>query len=472
MVFSSLTFVFAFLPAVIILYFAVKNRTWRNAVLLLSSLIFYSWGEPKHIFLMIAATAVAYAGGWGIHSAKESGKRISCKIIYIGTLVLLVANLFVFKYLNFAENVFASITGTKAKLGKIALPIGISFYTFQILSYVIDLYRGEVELQRNPFSLLLYVSFFPRLIAGPIVRYQTVEEEISSRKENLEDISEGIKRFIVGLAKKVLLANNISAAMNIIYDGAIETYGTLLLWVAAVAYTIQIYYDFSGYSDMAIGIGRIFGFHFLENFNYPYNTHSVTDYWRNWHISLSSWFRDYVYIPLGGNRVGKWRWILNIIIVWAMTGLWHGAEWNFPLWGLYYGVILVLEKLVIGKLLKKLPKFLSWFYMFFVITVGFVLFNMTEPSRYAEVMRAMFVPVPTNWPAVMAENINIVKTAIWMPLGMIFIFPVKAKLGNLLHEKCGQAANAVECVICVLLFLLCVVYMLSTTYNPFIYFRF
>ena len=469
MVFSSLTFVFFFLPAVFLLYFPVRNRTWRNGVLLAASLVFYSWGEPRHIILMLASTAVAYLGGIGMSETEIKGQKKLNTVIYVVTLVLLTSSLFVFKYLNLVVSTAESLTGTEYGFKRIALPIGISFYTFQILSYVIDLHRGKVTLQRNPLRLLLYVSFFPQLIAGPIVRYQTVENEITERKESVSDIEYGLKRFIIGLAKKVLLANNISAYMNIIYGMEPDKCGTAILWIAAAAYTVQIYYDFSGYSDMAIGLGRIFGFHFLENFDYPYYTFSITEYWRKWHISLSSWFRDYIYIPLGGNRVGKARWVLNILIVWALTGLWHGAEWNFPLWGIYYGVILVAEKLFLGKLLERLPKPVRWLYMFTMITIGFVLFNITDPEKYLDVMRRMFAFAPTDWHGVISSSINIVKTSIWMPLGLLFIFPVKRII-----RTGGDSAlfKAAEYAFYLALFVLCIIYMLSTTYNPFIYFRF
>lgn len=299
MVFSSITFVYAFFPLVAVAYYLSKNRVYRNVVLLLASLLFYSWGEPRFLLLMLAATLAAYCGGL-LMERSTAHKRL----ILIVTVVLLVGNLFVFKYLNFFSENLSALFGWRA-LPKLTLPIGISFYTFQILSYVIDLYRGEIRVQRNYFYLLLYVSFFPQLIAGPIVRYETVEQEILERRESIDDVAAGLRRFILGLAKKVILANNIARIAETIYAGDSAVYGTALYWLAAVAYALQIYFDFSGYSDMAIGLGRMFGFHFLENFDHPYTALSITDFWRRWHISLSTWFRDYVYIPLGGNRVKK-----------------------------------------------------------------------------------------------------------------------------------------------------------------------
>ena len=299
MVFSSITFVYAFFPLVAVAYYLSKNRVYRNVVLLLASLLFYSWGEPRFLLLMLAATLAAYCGGL-LMERSTAHKRL----ILIVTVVLLVGNLFVFKYLNFFSENLSALFGWRA-LPKLTLPIGISFYTFQILSYVIDLYRGEIRVQRNYFYLLLYVSFFPQLIAGPIVRYETVEQEILERRESIDDVAAGLRRFILGLAKKVILANNIARIAETIYAGDSAVYGTTLYWLAAVAYALQIYFDFSGYSDMAIGLGRMFGFHFLENFDHPYTALSITDFWRRWHISLSTWFRDYVYIPLGGNRVKK-----------------------------------------------------------------------------------------------------------------------------------------------------------------------
>ena len=402
MLFSSLTFLYFFLPIVLILYFVINNRTWHNAVLLVSSLVFYSWGEPKYVFLMLASTLVAWLCGLGIDRFKEK-RRIS-RAFLIASLVLLLGSLAVFKYLNFFVENLNRIDGVALKVRNIALPIGISFYTFQILSYLIDLYWEKVSVQKSYFRFTLYVCLFPQLIAGPIVRYETVEREISLRRESWEEAVGGMRRFILGLAKKVLIANNVAAVAEYIYSSS--SAGSGAYWLAAVCYTLQIYFDFSGYSDMAIGLGRIFGFHFLENFNYPYISRSVTEFWRRWHISLSSWFRDYVYIPLGGNRVKTSRWILNILIVWALTGFWHGAQWNFILWGLYYAVLLLCEKLLWGEALKKLPSAVQWIYTMLLVIIGWVLFDKTDFAQLGHVIGVMFSFVPTGWTTLLAERLQ------------------------------------------------------------------
>lgn len=468
MVFSTLTFLFVFLPLILVFYFVCKDRIYRNLVLLVFSLVFYAWGEPKYILLMLAVSFVAYIGGLLMQRFDtEEGLRKK-KLVFIITVVLITANLFVFKYLNFAVDNINTIFSTSLVIQKIALPIGISFYTFQILSYIIDLYRHEIKVQRNYFYLTLYVAFFPQLIAGPIVRYQTVEEEINQRHETLDDIVYGVRRFIIGLSKKVILANNIGLIATTIYAGDAEIYGSVFYWFAAVAYALQIYFDFSGYSDMAIGLGRIFGFHFLENFRYPYVATSITDFWRRWHISLSTWFRDYIYIPLGGNRCSKARWIFNLCVVWALTGFWHGAEWNFVLWGVYYAVILLVEKLFLGKYLQRLPKIIQWLYAFFLVIIGWVLFNSASLSQVFGSLSIMFGFKPFDLIAILGSDSNIIFSLIYIPLGIICMLPWK--------EKIKIPSNAVTTVLmnttCTVLLLICVMFILSSTYNPFIYFRF
>ena len=467
MVFSSSPFLYAFLTLSIIGYFLIPNRVWRNTVLLAASMVFYAWGEPRLVALMVLAVLVAYVGGLLIEYFRQKQQPRMQKLVFIVTTVLLTSNLFFFKYLNFTVDNLNKL-GLEIIVPAIALPIGISFYTFQILSYVIDLHWGRVGVQKNPFYLALYLSFFPQLIAGPIVRYQTVEDEIRNRKENLDDIVWGTKRFIQGLAKKVLLANNVAAIAELIYAGDKSIYGTAMYWVAAVAYTLQIYFDFSGYSDMAIGLGRIFGFHFLENFNYPYIARSITDFWRRWHISLSTWFRDYIYIPLGGNRVKQSRWIINLLIVWGLTGFWHGAQWNFIFWGLYYGALLLLEKLFLQKVLDKLPAVLRWLYTMFIVVIGWVLFNLTDPTVLFGALRQMFTLQPTNWLAVFAANTDILFALLWMPLGLLFMFPLSAKL----PKKDTLVAEVFSMFCYGVLLVLCIVFIVSSSYNPFIYFRF
>lgn len=469
MVFSSSSFLFMFFPLCLAAYFLLKNRPYRNAVLLLFSLFFYAWGGGLgFLLLLVAAVAVAYLGGLLLVSLAAHGRPRLRRSVFVATVSLLLLNLFVFKYLNFTVRNLSSLFSLRLPFPELVLPIGISFYTFQVLSYVIDLYRGLVPVQKNPLYLLLYVSFFPQLIAGPIVRYETIQEEITSRRENLDDVVYGLKRFLIGLAKKLILANRVAAISEIIYAGDPALYGSLMYWLAALAYTLQIYFDFSGYSDMAIGIGRIFGFHFLENFDYPYLSCSVTEFWRRWHISLSSWFRDYVYIPLGGNRVSKPRWIFNILLVWMLTGFWHGAEWNFLLWGLYYGFLLLLEKLVLLPFLSRLPKFLSWLYTFVIVNVGWVIFNLTDFSKLRSALSLMFRFQPTHWLDMFAADISITTAFLYIPLGLLCCFP--------LFRKCrpvrGAFGELVSCGAYLALLAVCVAYLVSSTYNPFIYFRF
>ena len=464
MVFSSLTFLFLFLPLAVIPYYIWNNRTWRNGLLLVLSLFFYAWGEPKYVVMMVLASVIAYLAGLGM-TASQGKKKIA---IFLTAVVLIVLNLLVFKYTNFFWDNISGLFSMDKEIRQIALPIGISFYTFQILSYVIDLYFGRVALQRNFFHLLLYVSFFPQLIAGPIVRYSTIEEEILHRKESWEDVEAGLKRFILGLAKKVLLANNAAAIAEIIYNGNPEVYGTSMYWLAAFAYTMQIYFDFSGYSDMAIGLGRMFGFHFLENFNYPYVSKSATEFWRRWHISLSSWFRDYVYIPLGGSRVSKAKWVRNILVVWGLTGFWHGAEWNFILWGLYYAALLVLEKFVLGKVLDRLPVVIRWLYAFLVVNLGWVLFNLVDFSQLSHALHTMFLWQPTSLAQVLATDSAVLYGLLYLPVCFLLSFPVFPKL----PRKEGPVWALVYDALYGILFLTCIVCIVSSVYNPFIYFRF
>ncbi len=468
MVFSTLTFLYAFLPLVLVSYFLFPNRVYRNGVLLVFSLVFYAWGEPRYIFLMLAASFVAYIGGLLIHQLDGEKTQKLRKVVFVITICLLTANLFLFKYLNFTVDNLNHLFSSTLMIPKIALPIGISFYTFQILSYVIDLYRHEIQVQTNYFYLTLYVSFFPQLIAGPIVRYQTVESEIKLRKESLEDVSYGLRRFIVGLSKKVILSNKIGAIATLIYTENTSAYGTAIYWLAALAYSLQIYFDFSGYSDMAIGLGRIFGFHFLENFHYPYIATSITDFWRRWHISLSSWFRDYIYIPLGGNRCSTARWVFNLCVVWVLTGFWHGAQWNFMLWGIYYAVLLLVEKFFLGKLLERLPKIFQWLYTFFFVVIGWVIFNAESLEQVGQRVGMLFRFVPSDPVAVLAANSSILLGLIYIPIGLVCMLPWAERI----KLKKTALRDTLLNVVCLVLLLECIVYILSSSYNPFIYFRF
>ena len=468
MVFSSMPFLYLLFPVAFIAYFIIPNRVWRNIVLLCVSLVFYSWGEPRLVLLMLAASLTAYIGGLVMDLAARRDRPRLKKAVCAVTVVLLLGSLFVFKYLNFVGDNLNRIPGIALSLPVIALPIGISFYTFQILSYIIDLYRGKVAVQRNIFYLTLYVSFFPQLIAGPIVRYETIEDELRNRKETVEDAAAGARRFTVGLAKKVLLANAMAPIAESVYAGSPNTFGTAMYWIAALAYTFQIYFDFSGYSDMAIGLGRVFGFHFLENFDYPYIARSVTEFWRRWHISLSSWFRDYVYIPLGGSRVSQGRWVLNILVVWGLTGFWHGASWNFLLWGLYYAALLVLEKLALGRLLDRLPGWTRWLYTFLIVVVGWVIFNLTDFTQMASALRSMFTYRPTDWLGAVAGNSELLRAVYCLPLGFVCMLPTVKRLR--LPDNAG--IRAVSNLVCLGLAAACVIAIISSAYNPFIYFRF
>lgn len=468
MVFSSLSFIYAFFPLVVILYYLCKNRVYRNVVLLLSSLFFYAWGEPKYIAVMLCSVLCAYLGGLLIAHFKQKEQKKLSLVAMICTAAIIVSFLLIFKYLNLFVDTFNSIFAVDIPIRRFVLPIGISFYTFQILSYVVDLYWGKVNLQRNYFDLLLYVCFFPQLIAGPIVRYETVELELRSRKESWDDFVRGMELFIFGLAKKVILANNLALVSDSIYQLGIGNVGTLMAWIAALCYTLQIYFDFSGYSDMAIGLGRMFGFHFPQNFNYPYTATSVTEFWRRWHISLSTWFRDYIYVPLGGNRVKPWRHILNILAVWAMTGFWHGAQWSFLLWGLYYGLILLIEKFLMAKLLKKLPIFVKWVYTFVLVMIGWVIFSNESIPEIIEVLKAMFTFSSRLPLEALASNSAFVLSALSIPFAIVFAFPVAKRF----TESETVWVTAVREVVCLLLLGVCIAFLLSSTYNPFIYFRF
>lgn len=469
MLFSSTTFIFIFLTLLLILYFPIKNIKYRNIILLIFSLIFYSWGEPKYIFLMLITVLIAYI--FGLLIDKYRFEKRKSKLFLIISVVLILLNLFIFKYLDFSIGIFNSIFKTNIGLSKLVLPIGISFYTFQILSYVIDLYWGKVGVQKNYFRLLLYVSFFPQLIAGPIVRYETVEKEISDRKTTLDGFINGFKRFIWGLAKKVIIANNVAIFCDYIYNNY-SSYGSNILWVAAICYTLQIYFDFSGYSDMAIGLGKMFGFNFLENFNYPYIASSITDFWRRWHISLSSFFRDYVYIPLGGNRVSKVKFIRNIFIVWLLTGIWHGASYNFILWGLYYAILLLIEKMFTGKYIEKLPKVLKMLYSLFFITLGWVIFRVENINDLILVIKKMFSFNNTSFVTLFNNNAMLISTIPYIILGIFLSLPIDKWFKEKVDKSNSVILTLIEDLILGVLFGISIMFLVSNSYNPFIYFRF
>lgn len=461
MLFSGIPFLFYFLPGVLALYFLAPKQL-KNAVLLLVSLVFYAWGEPKYVFLMLATIGLFYGCGLAIdRCASVSWKRFWLTV----SVVISIGLLAVFKYADFILGNVNSVAGTKIPLLKLALPIGISFYTFQCLSYVIDVYRGDAEVQKNLISFGAYVCLFPQLIAGPIVRYVDVARELDSRSHSWDDFSLGLRRFLIGLGKKVLIANQLGELTNIFRASGEKS--VLFYWVYAIAFALHIYFDFSGYSDMAIGLGRIFGFHFVENFDYPYMSRSVSEFWRRWHISLGSWFRDYVYIPLGGNRVSKLRWVFNILVVWMLTGLWHGAAWNFVLWGLLYAVFLLLEKWV--PWLQKLPSVLRRVYVLLVVLLGFVLFNAESLSQAASDLGGMFglagVPLVTGQTLYYLRSYGLL-----LLIACVGSTPIVRVLGTRLFHK--PVGAVLEPILLTLLLLICSAYLVDGSFNPFLYFRF
>ena len=458
MLFSSIPFLYYFLPAVLLLYFAVP-KGGKNAVLLLSSLIFYGWGEPKYVILMIATILAFYSCGLAIGSAKtQKGKKLWLTV----SVLIGIALLTVFKYADFFIQSFASVTGLSLPLLKLALPIGISFYTFQCMSYAVDVYRGETPAQKDPIAFGAYVALFPQLIAGPIVRYVDVARELEDRCTTLDDAMAGIRRFLIGLGKKILIANQLGLLTELFRNSNEKS--ILFHWLYAIAFMLHIYFDFSGYSDMAIGLGRIFGFHFIENFDYPYLSKSVTEFWRRWHMSLGSWFRDYVYIPLGGNRVSKPRWVFNILVVWMLTGLWHGASWNFVLWGLLFAVLLLLEKWL--PVLHKLPGFLRHGYVLLTVMVSFVLFNAADLSQAAQDLAGLFGGLPL----VTQESVYYLRSyAVVFAVSIIGATPLPKTLASRIPEK---LTAVLEPLMLLALLLVCTAYLVDGSFNPFLYFRF
>ncbi len=461
MVFSTPVFLFLFLPIVLVLNYVIPKKyiAAKNAVLLMASLLFYAWGEPKNVLLMILSIAVNYVCGLLLGKFDAYEKRR--KIVLWVSVVFNLGLLFFFKYFNF-------VTG--GIFPEIALPIGISFFTFQIMSYTIDVYRRSVEPQKNLVKLALYISLFPQLIAGPIVRYIDVEKQLTYRECTAEKTARGMIRFCMGLAKKIVISNTVAAVCDTIFDSA---YGipAFTAWVGVLCYALQIYFDFSGYSDMAIGMGHMLGFDFLENFNYPYVSVSVQEFWRRWHISLSSWFRDYLYIPLGGNRRGKVRTYINLVIVFACTGLWHGASFSFIIWGLWHGLFLVIERLGFKKVLDKLPKFVGWLYTMLVVLVGWVFFRAETLADAVEYIKCMFTfgGGITNGMAQFDNLSFFITLAAVILCAPVYTF-VKSKIEK--TESGKKASFVIEAVLAAVLLVLSVVFLTGSGYNPFIYFRF
>jgi len=473
MLFTSNVFIQFFLPLLLIAYFVIIpiSIKGKNTVLLIFSIIFYAFGGVRHLFLLLLSILINYIGGLGIALCRSKRSKKMCLWSVIILNLLMIG---IFKYAGFASSILKSL-GILTEIVNIALPIGISFFTFQGLSYVVDVYRGDTPVQKNLLNVALYVSLFPQLVAGPIVRYTDIENEITQRTHSVTEVSNGLVRFMLGFGKKMLIAN----PMGLIADDAFALIGSELLttplaWVGAIAYTMQIYFDFSAYSDMAIGLGKIFGFHFNENFNYPYIAISVTDFWRRWHISLSTWFRDYVYIPLGGNRCNTARHIFNLAVVWCLTGLWHGAAWNFIVWGIYYGLLLILEKFVLSHLLPRIPGWIRHISTLLIVIVGWVFFRAVTLTDGIEYLRVMFGGASADLSSAVYYLLQFAPEFICAIIG---IFPLKNVLANILdqhEEKKGLllVRAVLTKVFAVAVFILSYTELVSGSFNPFIYLQF
>ncbi|HEU4716502.1 MAG TPA: MBOAT family O-acyltransferase [Bacteroidia bacterium] len=469
MVFASLVFLYIFLPLNLILYYALKDSVYRNALLTIFSLFFYAWGEPVWVFLLIFTSLVDYANALFIEKYRDTKWA---KAGLVSSVIFNLGILMVFKYSGFFVQNLNFITGLSIPVPAFTLPIGISFYTFQSVSYVVDVYRREVPAQRDYMKFLMFVSLYHQLVAGPIVRYVHIANEIDSRKFNLKDISAGVTRFCIGLFKKVCIANVAGQFVATYLDGDLTKITGAEAWFGILMYTFQIYFDFSGYSDMAIGLGRMFGFHYYENFNYPYIANTATEFWRRWHISLSTWFRDYIYIPLGGKYKFQVR---NLFIVWFLTGFWHGASWNFILWGLYWGTLIFLERMFLFKVLEKLPKFIWHLYLLFAVVIGWTLFYFTDFERLGQFMNILFGLAPnTFW--TMPLQVVLKENMFWIAITVILCTPVyrfinwwtKDFLGRRKWHLLWYGTIAIN----VVLLLLSTAMLVEKSYNPFIYYRF
>jgi len=459
MIFSSILFIYYFLPILLIVYFIIPNK-YKNLVLLIFSLLFYFLGEPKYIIVLLSSCIINY------YLSKQFEKSKKRKLYLIISLIYNIGNLLVFKYTDFFISNINQILNTKIPYLYIVMPIGISFFTFQALGYVIDVYNKKHKPAKNILDFMTYICLFPQLVAGPIVRYSDIEKELTERTHSYDLFAEGIKRFIIGLSKKVLLANVLGE-----FSKALITETVLSSWLKPIAYTLQIYFDFSGYSDMAIGLGLMFGFKFLENFNYPLIASSITDFWRRWHISLSSWFRDYVYIPLGGNRVSKLKWIRNIFVVWFLTGFWHGASWNFIIWGLYFGIILVIEKFITGKYIAKTKAF-KYIYSLLIIVISFLIFNSNTTNEIFNSLKNMFLL--NNIELTNPETIYYLKSyLVLLVISIISATPLlKTIITKLRNTKLNKLINILEPITYIVLLILSTAFLIDESFNPFLYFRF
>lgn len=466
MLFSSIPFLYYFLPIALILYFIAPKKL-KNTVIVFVSLVFYGWGEPKYVVLMMASIIIGYVSGLMI----EAFNKKSAKKWILGISVAInLSFLAYFKYADFFIENFNNVFGISLPLLRIALPIGISFYTFQILSYSVDVYRKDVAAQKNIINLAAYIAMFPQLIAGPIVRYSDIENELTTRTHSFENFSKGIRRFVFGLSKKILIANILGELCDIFK--ASNDKSVMFYWLYAIAFALHVYFDFSGYSDMAIGLGRIFGFHFCENFNYPYISKSITEFWRRWHMSLGTWFRDYVYIPMGGNRVKKLRWIFNIFVVWMLTGFWHGAAWNFVIWGLFFAVLLVIEKMFLLKYIEK-SKILNHVYVLFMVLISFVIFNAANMKEAFQYIWGMLDFI--NIPLVSDEFFYYLKNfAVVLIIGIIGATPLLKNTVNKIKENSigEKIIDILEPITLVVLMVVMTAFLVDGSFNPFLYFRF
>jgi len=465
MVFSSNIFLFAFLPLVLALYFLSSNKNYKNTILLIASLFFYAWGEPQYLVLLLISIVANYFFGIAIQKGK---KDFFITIAILFNLLLLGY----FKYANFLLENFNQIFSLQIENKKIHLPIGISFFTFHAISYLVDIYRGKCRAQKNLFELALYIAFFPQLVAGPIVRYNFVEKYLSKRKHNFFYAANGIRRFIIGLGKKVIIANPLGELADAIFNSPLTEINQTFAWLGIVCYTLQIYFDFSGYSDMAVGLARIFGFKFPENFNYPYISRSIKEFWRRWHMSLSAWFRDYVYIPLGGNRVSLSRQYFNLVLVFFLCGLWHGASWNFVIWGMFHGFFLVFERMkIVQSFLNFLPKILQNFYAILIVMIGWVFFRSPDLGHSLGFLEAMFIG---NNVEISSKVLRLAESHfIWMSFGLALIgfSPLVKNLTLKLTRKNKFFVSVFDAAL-ILILLLALVRLSAATYNPFIYFQF
>ena len=472
MVFSNLFFIYLFLPLNLILYYAVPNKTWKNVVLLLFSLFFYSWGEPVWVFLLMLTAFLDYTWAKCIEYFNLTGQQRRKKIALIASLVFDLGMLGVFKYSGFVVENINLLTGLSLPVPQIALPIGISFYTFQTISYVLDVYRGQVAAQKRYYKYLMYLSSYHQLVAGPIVRYSDVAAEIENRTVSAQDFSEGITRFCLGLTKKVVVANVAGSLAGNYLDANLASLSVAGAWFGVLLYTLQIYYDFSAYSDMAIGLGRMFGFHYHQNFNYPYIAKSVTEFWRRWHISLSSFFRDYVYIPLGGKYRHQ---IFNICVVWFLTGLWHGASWNFILWGVFYGALLIVEKLGLLKVLEKIPSVFSHLYLLFLTLIGWTIFYTTDLGKLGEYFGVMF-GLSGNALSDPQLSITFMNNLFWLIAAVLFCMPITQLVKRWAQAQRSEGVRAgisiVNAIMNVMLLFVCTAMLVGDSYIPFLYFRF